>query len=44
MLLGNVSYRAGQQKLDWDAEALRATNTSDADPFLQREYRAGWTL
>ncbi len=43
-LLGNVSYRAGEQKLDWDAEALRATNTSDADPFIRREYRKGWSL
>jgi len=43
-LLGNVSYRAGGQKLDWDAEKLRATNTSDADPFIRREYRKGWTL
>ncbi len=44
VLLGNVSYRAGQQKLAWDAEALRVTNTSDAEQFLHREYRAGWTL
>jgi predicted dehydrogenase len=44
VLLGNVSYRAGQQKLEWDPEALRATNTSDADAFIRREYRQGWTL
>jgi predicted dehydrogenase len=44
VLLGNVSYRAGQQKLEWDAAALRATNCSDADAFVRREYRAGWTL
>ena len=44
VLLGNVSYRAGGQKLEWDAEALRATNTSDADPFIRREYRKGWSL
>ncbi len=44
VLLGNVSYRAGGQKLDWDAEALRATNSSDADPFIRREYRKGWSL
>jgi predicted dehydrogenase len=43
-LLGNVSYRAGGQQLDWDAEALRATNTSDADQYLKRAYRKGWTL
>jgi len=44
VLLGNVSYRAGQQKLEWDPEALRATNTSDADAYLRREYRKGWSL
>jgi hypothetical protein len=44
VLLGNVSYRAGQQKLEWDADALRATNTSDADAYLRREYRKGWSL
>ncbi len=44
VLLGNVSYRADGQQLDWDAEKLRATNTSDADPFIRREYRQGWSL
>jgi predicted dehydrogenase len=44
VLLGNVSYRAGGQKLEWDAEALAATNCSEAAPFIQREYRKGWTL
>ncbi len=44
VLLGNVSYRAGGQKLTWDAEALRATNCSDADQYIRREYRVGWSL
>jgi hypothetical protein len=44
VLLGNVSYRAGQQKLEWDADALKARNTSDADQYIRREYRQGWTL
>jgi predicted dehydrogenase len=43
-LLGNVSYRAGQKKLIWDAESARATNCPEADQFLNSEYRAGWTL
>ncbi len=41
--LGNVAYRAGQ-KLEWDSDNLRATNTRAADPFIRREYRAGWKL
>ena len=43
VLLGNVSYRAGR-KLDWDAKALKATNCPEADRYIRREYRAGWTL
>lgn len=44
VLLGNVSYRAGQKKLEWDAENLKATNLPEADAFIRREYRKGWTL
>ncbi len=44
VLLGNVSYRVGGQQLAWDAEALKATNCSQADGFIRREYRPGWTL
>jgi len=43
VLLGNVAYRTGE-KLTWDAQNLRAVNCPQADPFLRREYRAGWTL
>lgn len=41
--LGNVAFRAGE-KLEWDPENLRASNTSAADPFIRREYRDGWNL
>ena len=44
VLLGNVSYRAGGKKLTWDADSLKATNCPEADAFIKREYRAGWTL
>jgi hypothetical protein len=43
VLLGNVAYRTGQ-KLQWDAESLKATNCPAADQFIRREYRKGWTL
>jgi predicted dehydrogenase len=42
-LLGNVAYRVGK-KLEWDAEKLKATNCSEADAFIRRDYRKGWTL
>jgi predicted dehydrogenase len=41
--LGNVAYRAGK-KIVWDGEAGRAPRTPEAEPFLRREYRKGWTL
>ncbi|MDA0833507.1 MAG: Gfo/Idh/MocA family oxidoreductase [Planctomycetota bacterium] len=42
--LGNVSYRAGQKRLEWDADAMQAPNCPEADQFIKREYREGWTL
>ncbi len=41
--LGNVAFRAGR-RLEWDAESMRALNCPDADQFLRREPRAGWSL
>jgi hypothetical protein len=41
--LGNVAFRTGR-KLEWDAEKLRATNAPEADAYIRREYRTGWTL
>jgi predicted dehydrogenase len=43
VLLGNVAFRAGK-KLQWDAARLKAVNSPEADAFISREYRKGWTL
>ena len=43
VLLGNVAYKVGK-KLEWDAAALKAKNCPEADRFLRKEYRKGWTL
>ena len=43
VLLGTVAYRVGR-KLEWDAEALKATNCPEADAYLHKTYREGWTL
>ena len=43
VLLGNVAYRTGK-KLDWNGEQLKATNVPEADQYVRREYRKGWTL
>ena len=42
-LLANVAYRAGN-KLQWDPQNLKATNCPEADTYIRREYREGWTL
>jgi predicted dehydrogenase len=44
VLLGNVSYRAGKQRLEWDAGRLQAANCPDAAAYVRREYREGWEL
>jgi predicted dehydrogenase len=43
VLLGTVAYRVGK-KLEWDPVNLKATNCPEADPFVRRAYREGWTL
>ena len=43
ILLGNVAFRSGK-KLEWDAANAKATNCPEAERFLRREYRKGWTL
>ena len=43
VLLGTVAYRAGQ-KLEWDAENLKVTNCPEAEQFIRRATRQGWTL
>ncbi len=42
-LLGNVAYRVGR-KIEWDVKNLKAVGCPEADAFIRREYRAGWTL
>ena len=42
-MLALVAYRVGQ-KLQWDAENLKATNCPEADRYIRKEYRAGWHL
>jgi predicted dehydrogenase len=41
--LGNVAFRTGKQ-LEWDASTMQATNCPEADQYLRREPRQGWSL
>jgi hypothetical protein len=48
VLLGNICLRQQLReeltfkKLLWDGEAMRFTNSDEANKFLKREYRQGW--
>jgi predicted dehydrogenase len=50
VLLGNVALRLQlreeltRKKLLWNQDEMRFTNSNDANSFLRREYREGWTL
>jgi predicted dehydrogenase len=44
VILGTVAIRTPGVKLEWDAQALKITNSSDADSLLRRSYRDGWKI
>jgi len=50
VLLGNVALRPElrekltRAKLQWDGVNMKFTNMPEANEFLRREYREGWTL
>ncbi len=43
VLLGNVALRTGKA-IEWDAKNLKAIGCPEADQFLRREYRNGWSV
>jgi predicted dehydrogenase len=44
VLLGNVSFRLGGNRLEWDPVELRAVNAPEAAGFIHKRFRDGWTL
>jgi predicted dehydrogenase len=56
VLMGNLAIRSygmrgpdgktypGRKKLLWDAKNMKITNFDDANQFVKREYRSGWSL
>jgi predicted dehydrogenase len=50
VLLGNIALRRTlkekvvRMKLHWDPNAFKITNLPEANEYLHREYRRGWTL
>jgi predicted dehydrogenase len=54
VLMGNLALRSynmrtnkgfpGRKKLLWDAKNMKITNFDEANAYVKREYRAGWSL
>ncbi len=56
VLMGNLALRSyamrgpnskdfpGRKKLLWDAQNMKITNFDEANQYVKREYRKGWTL
>ncbi|MCU0251970.1 MAG: Gfo/Idh/MocA family oxidoreductase [Vicinamibacterales bacterium] len=44
VLMGNLAVRFPSRLLLWDGEAMKVTNDAEADAYVRRQYREGWTL
>jgi len=44
VLLGTIAVRFPNEKLEWDSSALKFTNRPEADRFLSKNYRPGWSV
>jgi len=43
VLLGAVALRT-KETIHWDGPGMKATNTSEADPFIKGYFRKGWEI
>jgi hypothetical protein len=43
VLLGNLAIRA-RKKIEWDGPNMKVKGMPEADAFIKREYRKGWSL
>jgi hypothetical protein len=44
VILGTVAARTPGVQLEWDSEALKITNSAEANKLLRRTYRDGWKV
>jgi len=44
VLMGNLAIRFPNRELLWDGEKMEVTNDKDANAYVRRQYREGWTL
>ena len=42
--MGNLAIRFPFRELQWDGEKMVMTNDKDANAYVRRQYRDGWTL
>ena len=43
-MLGVIAIKMAGTKLEWDADNMKFTNSSEANQFVNPPYRSGWTL
>lgn len=46
MLLGNIAVRMQEHKtkLEWNGDKMEFTNLPEANQYIHKEYRSGWSL
>ena len=44
VLMGNLAVHMKGQRLLWDGEKMECTNVPEANKYVKREYREGWSL
>ena len=44
VLMGNLAIHALGDKLQWDGLNMQVTNVEEANQYVRREYREGWSL
>jgi predicted dehydrogenase len=43
LLVGNLAVRLGR-RIEWDTKTMRSTNAPEADNYITKFYRAGWSI
>ena len=44
VLMGNLAIRFPDRKLLWNGATMEVTNDADANAYVRRQYREGWSL
>jgi predicted dehydrogenase len=44
VLMGNLAVRYPNERLLWDGEKMEVTNNAEANKYVRRTYRQGWSL